>query len=112
MLCSGELKSDLKTLWEKKKMLVTSISSFFLNFIALSKRNYTICATRKLPTNALNLDMAKILLSGRQLTYTDRYLPDDRDVSYSSFCLDGPTSKAPPLLGESSLALNTGINDI
>ena len=60
-------RSLLKTLWEKKKMLVTSIFSFFHNFSVLLKPNFSCSFTFMLSSaNALNFDQSKILSFGKE----------------------------------------------
>ena len=63
-------KSFLKTLWEKEKMLVTSIFSFSHSvFYPVSDRNHHLSYSFFLSSaNAFNLVTCKILLFGKQLT--------------------------------------------
>ena len=59
----------LKTLWEKEKMLVTSIFSFSHNVFYPSKTNFNFSATFNLSSaNAFNLDQSKNLSFGKELT--------------------------------------------
>ena len=66
---SGEKKPFLKTLWEKTKMLVTSIFVFFhIDFYPIKEKKRNVSATIKLSSaNTLNLDNAKTLSSGNGL---------------------------------------------
>ena len=61
--------SLLKTLWEKEKMLVTRIFSSSHSVSALHKVNFSFRVTFILsPANAINLDKAKILTFGKELS--------------------------------------------
>ena len=58
----------LKTLWEKEKMLVTSIFSFPTMFSTIPKTSFDILFKSFLSSaNAFNLDLSKILSFGKGL---------------------------------------------
>ena len=74
-------RNQLKTLWEKEKMLVTSFSPFSLMFSTFPKPNFNFSFTSILSSvNAFNLDKCEILTSDRELTHS--LLMTDR----RSFC--------------------------
>ena len=61
-------RSLLKTLWEKEKMLVTSISPFPKSFQPFQKQISIFSVTSILPSAyAFNVDQSKILLFGKEL---------------------------------------------
>ena len=63
------MKPFLKTLWEKEKMLVTSIFSFSHNvFLPFPKTNSIFHSHFLSSANALNLDQSKILSFGKELS--------------------------------------------
>ena len=61
-------RSLFKTLWEKEKLLVTSIFSFSHNvFYSIKDRNDRLCSFILSSANAFNSDKDQIMLSGNGL---------------------------------------------
>ena len=62
------VRSLLKTLWEKEKMLVTSIFSFSHNVFYPSKKEFLFLTFNLLSANAFKLDQSQNLLLGKEVS--------------------------------------------
>ena len=95
-------KKALKTLWEKEKMLVTSIFSFSHNVLysILCKTNFNFLITFILSSaNVFNLDQLKNLSLGKELNNLFRFevyiFHNTRDTKMSNFLHDNINSLTP-----------------
>ena len=76
----------LKTLWEKEKILVTSIFSFPTIFSTLPKTDFNFSVKFNLSSaNAFSFDQSKNLLFGKEL----KDIPISYDLDIRPFCLLG-----------------------
>ena len=79
-------RSLQKTLWEKEKMLVTSIFTFSHCFSTLHKSNFKISVTFILSSaNAFDLDKPKVLSFGNELTRLLNKFCEKETLAYSPF---------------------------
>ena len=83
-------KEDFRKLWEKEKMLVTSIFPFPTVFFTLSKREIVILAMFKLSSaNAFNLVTSTILSFSKELSSV--FSQSHSSISASLFQVNGST---------------------